>query len=213
MGHAMHSLTVIFTDGSANASDSTSENGDYEEACSRSTRKSGELSHNKKSSNNDKSGRNLHKHERSKSMKDDTDSVLEAKSRKVQKISPTSDTSPAHPPHKKAKRSKSKRKRKQKSAYRCGSPEHYGKKRARSPDDPKLVISPRISSIKRQREERAIVQSSVLGSIIKPQMSQGKEHHKREKYHSMMESESVMHPRRHISHTSPHGRERLPAGG
>ena len=93
-------------------------------------------------------------------MKDDTDLVLEAKSRKVQKISPTPDRS--SPPHKEAKRSKSKRKRKKKSADRCDSPEHYGK-RAR----------------------------------------------KREK---VVKSESVFHPRRHISPSSLYGSWRTPSG-
>ena len=176
-------IHVHFTDGSANASDSTSEKCDHEEACPRSTRKSGELLHDKASFNDD---RNRHKRERSRCMKDSTDSFLEAKSRKVKKIAPTSDTSP----HKEAKRSKSKRKHKQKSA---DSPKHYGKKSARknsSPDDPTLLDSPHISSMKQQREERGIVGSRVLGS-------------------PMEESESVMNPRRHIS---PHGSGRSHAG-
>ena len=175
-------IHVHFTDGSDKASDSTSEKCDHEDP--RPTRKSGELLHDKASFKDD---RNRHKRERSRSMKDSTDSFLEAKSRKVKKIAPTSDTSP---PHKEAKRSKSKRERKQKSA---DSPKHYGKKSARknsSPDDPTLLDSPHISSMKQQREERAIVGSRVLGS-------------------PMEESESVMNPRRHIS---PHGSGRSHAG-
>ena len=138
-------------------------------------------------------------------MKDDTDSVLEAKSRKIQKISPTPDR--FSPPHKEAKRSKSKRKRKKKSADRCDSPEHDEKRARKNSDDPTLVISPRTSSMKKQR---VIVGGCMIASIIKPQMSQGKEHHKRGK---VVESENVLHPRRHISPSLPYGSWRTPSGG
>ena len=182
MQHVLYliDIHVHFTDGSDKASDSTSENGDHEEVCPRSTRKSGELLHDRASD------RNLHKRERN--VKDVTDSVLETKR---QKIPPSSDA--FHPHHKKTKRSKSKRKHKKKSADWCDSSKHYGKKRAHknsSPDDPTLLDLPCISSMKQQREEKAIVGSCVLES-------------------PMEESESVVHSRRHIS---PHGSGRSHAG-
>ena len=189
MQHVLYliDIHVHFTDGGDKASDSTSENGDHEEACPRSTRKSGELLHDRASD------RNLHKRERN--VKDVTDSVLETKR---QKIPPSSDA--FHPHHKKTKRSKSKRKHKKKSADWCDNSKLYGKKRARknsSPDDPTLLDLPCISSMKRrkeermnQREEKAIVGSRVLGS-------------------PMEDSESVVHSRRHIS---PHGSGRSHAG-
>ena len=106
---ATHCTLISLTDESANSS--TSENGDQEEACPRSTRKFGELSHDKASS---KSSKNLRKRARSKSMEDETGSDLKARSHKQSKVRASS-------PHEEAKRGKSKRKHKQKSADRCGS--------------------------------------------------------------------------------------------
>ena len=156
-GSWMQPSNLIFIDGSANASDSTSENSDHEETRLGPIRESGELSHNIASSNNDKSGRNLRKRARSKSMKDETNPDLEARSHKQSKISPIPDTSP----HEEAKRGKSKRKRKQKSADRYDSPKHYGKKSAckySSPDD--STILPLILPKKQLKEERGSVESS-----------------------------------------------------